>query len=957
MKKVFPVLIIILLATANLFAGTTGKISGRVTDASNGHPLPGANVFIPSLNRGTATDADGFFSLINLPPGNYTVNVKFIGYSVTKIEGVVVSVDRTTKLDTELEEETLEINEIVVQAKRPPVQKDRTYSASVVNTEAIETMPVTSIAEVVQLQPGVVTSGGDLHFRGGRGREVAYLIDGVPVTNSFDQGGGNNVVVENSMVQELEVISGTFNAEYGAAQSGIINIITKGPASKFTGSIQAYAGEWYSSNNDVFLGVDDINPLAEKDIQGSISGPIISDVLSFSFSGRYNNSESLSWYEKRFNYYDSWKIAAYEHWFTEQRADELGSSQSIYIPDSLRTGDMSRGPLATYDNFSGNVKLNYFPFSQVRISYQMFGSYSEQEGSTSSEWRYAPDGAGISKGWSHHHFLSFRHAPSDKFFYNLSASYQFNDGESYYTKDNKYARFYGDSGIQPFTLSQDGFSFGRTGGFYSGADDKGFRETILLSGDFNWQVDKFNFLKAGFEFKKHRVNTYSWGYTETEAWKNTKWLNFDPDPSLTFDSYWQIMQDYWSTWEDSMGTTMYRKYDEDEYTLWRDYTIEPSEIAGYIQDKLELGSIILNAGVRLDVFMPNEKVPVNYQVESTSLGLDANLKDAENKFQVSPRLGVSFPISAGGVFHAAYGHFFQMPSFAKMYNSPLYALTPLQLEGMVLGNADLDPEKTVQYEIGIQQEIIPGIAVDVTAYYKDIKNLLGVEYITTVDNIRYQRYINRDYGNSKGITVGFRKNSGMITGGLNYTYSTANGSSSDPDAIAVIQSSTRIGGEAVEFLDRRIISLDWDQRHTLNAILNIAQAGDWSMGLVGSLWSGQPYTPEFVERYDIPQKEYKNAASKPVKWTLDFKAKKFFKINGLTTAVFLKIDNIFDQLNEEYVFSNTGSAKNNVRLPENEREEIERLAQSGVFTLQEIDSRPNWYSAPRKIQLGFEVQF
>ena len=942
--------------SATLHAGTTGKIAGRVIDKATGEALIGVNTFVQTTARGASTDADGFYSIINVPPGKYTLVFQMVGYSKYIVKDVVVSVDRTTRIDAQLTEEKIQLGEVVVQAERPPVQMDRTYSASIVNSDAIEAMPVNAIREVLQLQPGVVNSGGALHFRGGREREVAYLIDGLPVSNVFNQAGGSNVQIENSMIEELEVISGTFNAEYGAAQSGVINIVTKGIASDFSANLALYTGEWLSNHRDVFLGIENVNPFSERDIQFGLSGPIVADRLGFSVSGRYNKRESLEWYEKRFTALDGWKIAAYRRWIQEQRSDETSQSQAIYIPDSLKTGDGSRGPLAHYDAMSLNAKLNYRAGSGVEFGYQVFGSRNTRVGSASTSRRYQPDESGEGLDWAHSHFLTAKLTPSKNIFINVGASYQYNTDESYYRKDNKLALFPGDDGVQPITASADGFSLGSTSGFYTSAQGKNFKKMILVSGDINWQVDSKNLLKAGIEYKHHTVNTYSWGFIETPEWQNNQFPRVARDSTLTFARYWEMLNAYWRAWEDSFHTTRYRRYGESEYTLWRDYTIRPRELAAYVQDKVELGEIILNAGLRFDMFIPNEVVPINNRVESFQLGSEQNLVRAKNKVQFSPRFGVSFPVSAVGVFHAAYGHFFQMPSFEKMFNEPFYVLTPLQLDGRIMGNASLEPEKTIQYEIGLQQELVPGIAVDVTAYYKDMRNLLGLEYVTTVDNIRYLRYINRDYGNSKGITVGVRKNVGLITGGINYSYSTANGSASSPEEIEVVQSSVQIGGEPVEFVDRQIIPLNWDQRHTVNA--NITYASEsWSVGVVGFFWSGQPYSPTFVEKFDILEQEYQNAASKPFRWSIDLKAQKMFEIGGVDCAVFLKVENLLDNFNENNVYASTGTASAPARLPEVEQLERQRLLQENLFTLGEIDNRAEWYSSPRKVQLGFQVRF
>lgn len=955
----------VLIATLFLFsigeelqAGTTGKISGRVTDKDTGEGLPFANVLLVGTTSGASTDQDGYYVIINVPPSTYDLSIRYIGYASMTLNSVKVSVDRTAKQNVQLSPEAFEGEEISVVAERPAIQMDRTHTAAVVSTETVELMPVTEVSEIIELQSGVVSSGGELHFRGGRGREVAYLIDGIPVQNTYSQSGGNNVSVENSMIQELEVISGTFNAEYGSAQSGVVNIVTKRPAKKFSGSLKTYAGEWFSQKDDTFIGISDINPLAEKDFNLSLSGPLWSDKLGFFVNARYNNWESRDWYERRYNTIDGWKIAAYERWFEEHNLDEAQSSLAINIPDSLKTGDGGQGPLSSGYNSSFSTKVSYYPSPTMSFNYQLFADYNQSEGAGTSK-RYQPDDYNISKSWAHHHFFTFRHFPKENFFYNLTFSYQYNDGESYYSKNNDLALYPGDDGIQLFSSSSNGFSLGNTPGFFSDGNGKNYRKQYLVNGDFNWQVDKYNFVKAGFIVKQHDVNTYSWGYKATQVWENTRWPNRDVINAgdYEFGDYWDLLTDYWANWETLFGEDRYVAYADSEYTLWRDYNIKPLEGALFLQDKIEMGEIIVNAGVRMDMFQPNEVYPVELRTEAFNIGNDSNLADASTKYQLSPRFGLSFPISATGAFHAAYGHFFQMPSFQYMFNNPLYTMTPLQLEGRRLGNANLEAEKTVAYEIGLQQELTPTIVADVTAYYKDFRNLLGIEVVTTIDAVGYTRYINRDYGNTKGITVGITKNGGFVTGGVNYTFAYGNGSSSDPNALYLIQTATRIGGEPVQFAERKILPLDWDQRHTLNSFINFSHSNNWSIGLVGRLESGVPYSPEFVERFDIAQREYRNLAIKPFKWWLDLKAKKQLNIGGYKTNVFLKIDNLFDHLNQQSVYATTGTADYNARLPENQLLLLRTLEQEGHFNIHEVDVRPGWYSSPRKVQLGWEFYF
>ena len=955
----FMVCILIISIIIPVQGATTGKIRGTITDGETGEQLVGVNVVVSDLGIGTATDQNGNFVIVNVPPGSYEVSISYIGYTPLTIKEVKVNAGRSTYLNYEMQKGALEGEEVIVTAERTAFQRDRTHSAAIVGSETVDKMPVTELNEIIQLQSGVVETGGELHFRGGRAREVAYLVDGIPASDNFSQGGGSNLTVETSMVQELEVISGTFNAEYGSAQSGVVNIVTQNVPNEFKAKIRGYIGDYASSQNNVYIGVDKINPLAEKDIEFTLSGPIIENKLGFFFTNRYNNWESLDWYENRYNSTDGWRIAAYENWFRRHNAGELSETQAIYIPDSLKTGDYSKGPLREGFSNSFTGKLQYRMTDNTKLTYQAFISTSETDGAGSSR-RYQPDETSTATSLKSSHFLTFRHQPLENLFYNLSFSYQYNTSDDYYRKDNKIAMYPGDTGIQLFDSYSEGFSLGDTPGFYTGAYNKNWHKVYLAKGDISWQVDNVNFIKAGFQVKQTKVNTYDWGYRSTPEWENRKWptqTNIDA-ADYSFGEYWGLLVNYWQDWEALTGSQRYIAVPDSEYTLWRDYTISPLKFSFYLQDKMEVGTdIIVNAGVRFDAFQPNEQYPVELRTEAINLGSEENLEEAEIKYQLSPRLGISFPISANGAFHASYGHFFQMPSYEYMFNEPLFVVNRFQLEGMTLGNSNLEPEKTTAYEIGIQQGLTESIALDVTAYYKNFRNLIGVERKNTIDAVGYQRYINRDYGYTKGLAVEVYKNKGRFTGRLAYTLSYTRGSASNPNVLYLIQTATRYGAEQDQFLDRKVLPLDWDQRHVLNMYVNYTQPNNWSVGLVGFLKSGLPYSPDFVEQFDISEIEYLNQGRQPFNWGLDLKAQKFITIgDNFTSVLFVKVDNLFDHLNEIDVYATSGRAGQNARLPENEELLIEKLEQEGHFTLEEVDNAPSHYSAPRHVEIGFEVR-
>ena len=235
-------IILIALSPVVIWAGQTGKLAGKLTDAETGDALPGANVVLEGTTLGAACDLEGYYVILNVPPGTYNLRASMMGYAPHKILDVKVSLDLTTKIDIKLSQEALEMGEVIVVAEQPIVQNDLTASLQIVRSEDIAQMPVESLADVLELQAGITKdSEGRIHIRGGRASEVTYLIDGVSVTDPF--AGELSVEVENSGIEQLQVISGGFNAEYGQALSGVVDIITKEGREKYHGSISAYVGD------------------------------------------------------------------------------------------------------------------------------------------------------------------------------------------------------------------------------------------------------------------------------------------------------------------------------------------------------------------------------------------------------------------------------------------------------------------------------------------------------------------------------------------------------------------------------------------------------------------------------------------------------------------------------------------------------------------------------------------
>ena len=318
------VLVVIPLVSGAAWANSnTGKIAGKVVDVVNGDPLPGVNVILAGTQIGTVTGIDGSFSIINIPPGTYSVQFSFLGFSRLTVENVRVTVDRTTTVDAEMKEEVIQGEEVLIVAERPLVIKDQTSSAAVVTSEELEALPLENFEEAVTLQTGVVQDAeGGIHIRGGRANEIQYIVDGIAVTDPYS--GSIGVQVENNTIEELTVISGTFNAEFGQAQSGIINITTKSGSEKYEGNVQVFSGSYLSDDNR-YLNIDSYRPFSVNDVQGALSGPVpgTRKKLTFFASGRLLKDEGYLWGQRWFNVGDNsdFSSPSAEEWIVNATGD------------------------------------------------------------------------------------------------------------------------------------------------------------------------------------------------------------------------------------------------------------------------------------------------------------------------------------------------------------------------------------------------------------------------------------------------------------------------------------------------------------------------------------------------------------------------------------------------------------------------------------------------------------
>ena len=213
----------LLILTATAAFAQQGKIAGTITDNS-GETLPGVNVLIVGTLQGAVSDADGFYFINNVRPGTYAIQASFIGFVTATTENIRVSNGLTSTVDVQLREEAVGLGEIVVTSERPIVQLDVSANVASLNPEEFEDLPVAGVSEVLDLQAGIEPG---LQIRGGGANEIAFVMDGLNLRTGRDQNPFTNISF--TSLEEVQVQTGGFNAEYGNVRAGVVNVATKEP--------------------------------------------------------------------------------------------------------------------------------------------------------------------------------------------------------------------------------------------------------------------------------------------------------------------------------------------------------------------------------------------------------------------------------------------------------------------------------------------------------------------------------------------------------------------------------------------------------------------------------------------------------------------------------------------------------------------------------------------------------
>ena len=955
MRKIALILLIVLLVgVAYLEAQTTGRIAVRVRD-SQGRPLEFVNIVVMRGTQrisGGQTNEKGQAIIINIPPGTYTVKLTLVSYAPITFQDVRVQVGLTANLSPTMSMQGIQTETFVVQANQDVVEKDRIGSSHQIEMDRLSDSTVKDIADIVSLQAGVTNIGGELHIRGGRANEVNFTVDGMSVSDPVD--GGSALSVDIDAIKDMKVMTGGFPAEFGNAQSGVINIVTKDGDATFSGKIEYNTdhiiGE--GKNSDVFkfaIG-GPIIPFASQDLK---------ERLTFYLNG------GGEWLDGRLkNYYESDPNDDYtlggrsllEHDY--EAYDPYGDRDSFLGVD---TGNRN------YNAYNINLKTKYDINPVQKLTFAVRGDRN-YDMPFAYAWRYALQHYAVTETIQKQYIATYDHVFNNTMNLKVKASYYSKDSQqgprgidrdSFMSYDPNAASnpeqyinnvtqgIYGyrsvdydgdgvyDIGYHPasswqyYLESQElprGIpGFNAPGSIYSNYIDD-TTTTINMRADFEWQMNETHLAKTGLELISHNIEknqlqnfltvyedrrqAYLRGIYDIADYDFDNWGTDNQVPSQLF-----ALESLVDTPTSPADLVPIYKPEDYYYAAKassgkRDgYSATPWQIAYYLQDKMEWEGMIVNAGLRFDFWYLGS----SYKVLQDTGSFEQRDFDKDDRFQmmVSPRLGVSHPITERDVLRFAYNYQNQLPQFQYIFTSKTPEDANISDVAITVGNPVLEPQITVTYEVGLSHQISEDYVLDMTAYYKNLYN-----YVSTVkerkegeESVSWYRFISEDYGSARGIDMQLEKMlSNFNTWSIAYSLAWAQGNNSS----TVIQD---------ENTSLREFPLDWDIRHNLGVNYTftvgrgeeffipftdlILPLDDFSASVNWSLASGTPYTPQSLEGNSMLDT---NSKRMDISQQTNLRISKGIVLPGGTNVrVYMDVDNLFKNTTIYSVYPRTGS--------------------------------------------------
>ncbi len=889
----------------------SGRIAGSVVDKKTGRALAFVNVAIPEARTGALSDSKGDFLIDKLAPGTYSLRAQFTGYAAQTLPGVVVRAGQTATLRIEMTEIVVATEkEVIVTSDRPLVDVKTGGTIRTVKSEEISNQGLQTIADVVASQAGVSNEENVLRVRGGRGDEVTIFVDGVAFRDPIS-GESTAGKLSARSVAELTLISSGFSARYGQALSGVVDVRLKDGGSKFEGGLSAQGGSWWT-----------------QFYEGQLSGP---DPVTRALRGIGLGLPGEATY------------------FLNLSADfsntHLPSIQDLPGRPRLKSG--------YEDSFLG-MKFKYSP--------DVFMPFQENVWRGVAKWTWKPQGD-LKFGLSYNKNIAFDQGFSRRPFADIA-------GQSL-----TYPWYLHDRLTHFPTVTTDANTFAVD--FTKTTGTRGFHQ-FQLSRSFSGQEVAVNG-KKWFEYEQPDEDGLPSGQNRPYFQDSGDYNEWDFAKSISWTADYRLARNFGrihraefgiqNSFQDVQYTTIIDPwvFDPDglgrDHDLWR---VRPAQGAAYASDRLEYEGFVVEGGVRLDWFFPGSELEAavadtaNKNISSSTrtefMNDTGSVFGRRVKGVLSPRIAVSHPIRGQDKLFFNFGQFTQFPSYYYIY-SKLSSVSSASFP--VLGNPNLNPEKSVQFEVGGEHLFRDDLAGKLALFQKDI-----YDYPTSVtfqrlegENISdFLVFLNLDFARSRGFEIEFEKSRRKYwSWRTNYTFSVAKGKSSDPNAAKIVEEN---GGNARE---RNLGEsfLFWNRPHRLNFAVDFRapRSGDrpkalgvtlpngFGANLSGTLQSGRAYTPSNADGEAQAAEYSKNAAFEVV---MNLKLGKEFAVGSRGLRVSLTGENILDWDVARRVDSSTGKA------PKAGEGQYVNPTQ---FEINSVLSNPGFYGPGMRWRLGVDYDF
>lgn len=823
-KLMVPWLLLMMAGPTALLAGTTGKIAGTLTDRTTGERLPGVNILVMGTSLGASTDLDGQFTILEILPGTYRLQVSIIGYKKVIVEDVVVHIDQTTRVDVALEPEAVQSGEVIVTAQQRLIKPDVATSVTSYTGNQAQQLPTVNVVSVLGLQAGVqggwggppggasapayytqnyttgsVQVGGGISIRGAGGDQILFNVDGAALRDPRNNEPETRIAM--SDVKEVSVERGGFNAEYGQVRAGIVNVVTReGDKSSYSGRFEVrlappQAKYWlapgaYDINNPMSFA---LRPFFDPAVCWTGTGNGNWDKYTQeqypSFKGWDAVAQSLNAIGYNLTPADCQRVFEYEtrkQQITNQPDYNIDAGFGGPIPvvsdalGNLRFFASYRGnrsmlvwPLSRpdYGDYDGTFQLNSDISPTMKL--QLNGLYGETL-TERQNWdtglgaynypQYASDVAGVlgapaSSADLFSYFSNYCFSLTDIWHRNFSAKFihTLNASTYYEVLLQNYMVHYNTG---PGALRDTSAKVEVVPGFYEDSNPFGYWPNnnfanVVINGGLFWAMTR----------------DYSSVSTTNVKADLTSQVNFENlvKAGLEFD-YNNLHFDY-GIINSQQGQNVYSSHTVMD--------VFPYRGAAYVQDKLETNEFTMNAGLRLDLSDANfhwwdvnpfsTTGSIFFAPPDSATLANANLPTTPSKMQLdlSPRLGISHPISENAKLFFNYGWFRELPQYETIFR----VSRDLNNKMQSYGNPNLILAKTVSYELGVDFSLGEEYLLQGAAYYNDVTDQQdAVQYVST-GAVSYFATTANNYADNKGFEVTLRKTAGnWVNGFINYTY-------------------------------------------------------------------------------------------------------------------------------------------------------------------------------------------